>query len=255
MLGGQAAHMTGKPGSRPLAEFSREYAALEKRFCAQARSDRDIFLPGFAPSHPVEFLFVGMEPSLGTWARDDGDAVRQIKSGFRNFMYSLEDFSLHFSIRRFLCRESQSYHLTDISKGAMTTAKAQKNRADRYENWISLLQEEILLLTPSRIFSIGKNVSDTLKRHGLATELLLHYSRQAAGYRNQYVEGKELDFRRFANSINIRDIQQVVENVLLETNYPDPFAADVRKRIERAKLEDSLKKLLFGYKTIFERGA
>ena len=80
----------------------RGWKALERRFKKQAISDDCIYLPNSEPEVPVDHLFIAMEPSLGRWARGrtDVDRIRnahqKIGQGFRNFLYSFEDFLLHF---------------------------------------------------------------------------------------------------------------------------------------------------------------
>ena len=144
--------------------FIDEWNKLEARFKKQAEVDEDIFLPNLAPSAPVNHLFIAMEPSLGRWATGDNlDSIRQcandkIHAGFRNFMYSLEDFLLHYSIKHYLCPDDQTYHITDLSKGAMLVRKAKRNRDKRYDNWYGLLTEEINLVRKpnASIWAIGK---------------------------------------------------------------------------------------------------
>lgn len=81
-------------------DFLASYRDLEESFRRQAEEDGDVLLPNFRPESHVNFILVAMEPSF-SWAADIRDAHEQIQNGFRNFSYSLEDFVLHFSIRRF----------------------------------------------------------------------------------------------------------------------------------------------------------
>src|SRR5699024_7817782 len=104
--------------------------------------DGDVYLPNIEPVGPVQNILICMEPSLGRWASSGNEAINKVKSGFRNFLYSMEDFILHYCVRRFLCENNASYHVTDISKGAMLIEKANTHRNERYGRWFSLLQEE-----------------------------------------------------------------------------------------------------------------
>jgi hypothetical protein len=72
--------------------FRRRLRALESRFRALAERDRDVYLPNLMPTGPVDYVLIAMEPSLGRWARSPTDASVKIAAGFRNFMWSLEDF-------------------------------------------------------------------------------------------------------------------------------------------------------------------
>jgi hypothetical protein len=126
--------------------FHAAYRDLETRMKALAESDNDIFLPNPEPKGPAHFILICMEPSLGHWARSAEDAHAKVETGFRNFLSSLEDFILHFAASHYLCKPEESYHVTDISKGAMVVKRAAKERWERYDRWYPLLLEELQLL-------------------------------------------------------------------------------------------------------------
>jgi hypothetical protein len=130
--------------------FRTAYRELEERMRALAMADGDVYLPNLEPQSSVHYVLICMEPSLGRWARSADEASSKVKAGFRNFVSSIEDFILHFSIRRYLCGPEQRYHITDLSKGAMLVDRAGLARVQRYDRWYALLQEEIeLVAAPS----------------------------------------------------------------------------------------------------------
>src|SRR4051812_6720269 len=126
--------------------FRADYQDLEARMKALAEADGDVFLPNPEPLGPVEYVFVCMEPSLGRWARSPDEARARVEAGFRNFVFSIEDFILHFCIKHYLCEGTGRYHVTDLSKGAMPIKRASIARSDRYERWYELLVEEVDLV-------------------------------------------------------------------------------------------------------------
>jgi hypothetical protein len=97
--------------------FQAAYRELEQRMKSLAETDGDIYLPNAEPDGPVDYVVICMEPSLGRWARSPDHARARVKAGFRNFLSSLEDFILHYSVRHYLCGPGQRYHMTDLSKG------------------------------------------------------------------------------------------------------------------------------------------
>ena len=57
--------------------FEEAYSALEDDFRRRVEGDKHsgmkcIFLPNVEPTAPVDYVLVGMEPSLGRWARGKG---------------------------------------------------------------------------------------------------------------------------------------------------------------------------------------
>jgi hypothetical protein len=91
------------------ATFRTRYREIERQTRALAEADGDIFLPNPEPEGPADYVFIGMEPSLGRWARSADEARSKVAAGFRTFLYSIEDFILHFCIRRYLCEPPERY--------------------------------------------------------------------------------------------------------------------------------------------------
>ena len=125
----------------------------------------NVFLPNFRPKEPADHVLICMEPSLGRWAGTPEAGRQRIAEGFRNFTWSIEDFILHTAARRYLCGPSQTYHLTDLSKGAMTVARANVDRAARYARWYRLLKQEIEVVAKpaARFVAVGKVVQKELR--------------------------------------------------------------------------------------------
>ena len=98
----------------------------------------------------------------------------------------MEDFLLHFSIRLYLRRPGERYHVTDVSTGAMLGKSARLARTERYDRWHALLQDEIELVAPrAEVFAVGSDVAQHLERHGFPRPFsrLIHYSRLAGSAR------------------------------------------------------------------------
>jgi hypothetical protein len=114
-------------------------ARLKDRQLA-AQGFKAVYLPNFVPAQKAKYIFIAMEPSL-RWANCDEDTAKEmIRNGFLNFMYSGEDFCLHYSIANFL---GTPYYVTDTFKAAMECKDAADIREYVYPECIPLLKEEI----------------------------------------------------------------------------------------------------------------
>jgi len=237
-------------------EFSRAYRDLERRMKTLAESEGDVYLPNPEPRARVNFILICMEPSLGHWARSAEEARAKVASGFRNFLTDIEPMLLHFSARRFLCENGQRYHITDFSKGAMLVKNAGTVRADRYDKWYALLQEEIdLIAAPgARVIAVGKIVAEHLSRCGFPREVtpVIHYSPQAGRARTVRLEGHEDRFQEFANSISLKDVLAAAQEVLDESGVPPEIHKEALTRVARSQLSESRLKLVYCYKLAFE---
>jgi len=222
---------------------------------ARAEADGDIFLPNPAPSGPVDYALVCMEPSLGRWAATPELAYERIAAGFRNFIWSLEDFILHYCAGRYLCDEGQHYFVTDVSKGAMLVDRADKERTERYNRWHGLLTDELdLLLRPlGRVIAVGNAVAKHFRHHGLHNfSTIMHYSGQAAAGRNAAIVGREQEFEAYRNSVTLWDVVENGEQYMLAYGIPADIRSETVDRLAKADLTESRQKLMFVYKTAFE---
>ena len=198
------------------------YEDLERRFRAQVVRDREhvlervnqgsgVYLPGRQPKSQVDYIFVGMEPSF-RWADSIEQAEKKIEEGARNFARPgnkgepLALFML--SIERFLCKGGETYHLTDLSKGAMPGTVAALDRDRRYKEWYPLLLEEIEIVGKrgAPVIAIGRKVERFLKRSELKEKTdrslyaVQHYSLQASAYFKREAEMDPEGFEVFNKS-------------------------------------------------------
>jgi hypothetical protein len=204
--------------------FSEKYTALERKFRDRVAQDKEcfglesLFLPNIAPQDPVDFVLIGMEPSIGGEGASILDVARKkIKRGFKNFASSTEDFILHFCIKEYLCAGWGTYYLTDLSKGAMSVRAAKSEREKRYEKWHPLLLDELELVAGQKatpIIAIGNEVEGFLtekERPKLAGKNL-HYSAQAAGSRRKIPDAHPKCYAEFSPTVGWKDIGQTVNN-------------------------------------------
>ncbi|MGA9250092.1 MAG: hypothetical protein WBV87_17740 [Candidatus Acidiferrales bacterium] len=223
---------------------------------ALAEADGHIFLPNPEPEGPVDYIFICMEPSLGHWASSPEDARLKVDAGFRNFLFSTETSILHFCIRRYLCKPTQQYHITDLSKGAMHVKGAGRERRQGYDRWDPLLQEEINLVATSdaAIFTVGNDVSKNLKRLGFQRPVkpIIHYSGLNGRARKREIEPCKDAFEEFRGSVSIKDVAATAEAVFRKARVPTEMRDKELSRLSGSDLTDSRHMLIFSYKSAFE---
>ena len=237
--------------------FRTAYRGLEERMKKLAEDDGDVFLPNPEPLGAVQYVLICMEPSLGWWARGSADYARsRVEAGFRNFLFSIEDFILHFCVRHYLCQPAERYYVTDFSKGAMLVKDAGLARMRRYDRWYKLLQEEIdLCANPSAgIVAVGNDVAQNLKRRGFERPItrIIHYSGQAALARRAGIVGRQDSFEAFSGSVCLQDVVATANDVLKAAQVPSEIRDDTLSRLARSQLTTSRQQLIFNYKVAFE---
>jgi hypothetical protein len=237
--------------------FKKAYNVLEVRMGEFAKETDEIYVPNLVPPAPADYIFICMEPSLGEWAKNRNDAERKLKDGFRNFLDGFNTMILHYAIRKYLCKEDQLYHITDLSKGAMLVRKAGNNRTGRYEDWYPLLLDEMYLVATSkvRVFAVGAQVTQFLKRQNFPWNLtqLIHYSGTAVRHWEKVVREYEQDFKRFCHEVTQKDFFNYAKAVIESSQVPSAIGERAFRRLSRTNLTHSKLKLIFNYKLVFEK--
>lgn len=238
--------------------FKEQYKDLEDKFKERIKEDNghndmkipSYYLPNVEPKDKVDFVLVAMEPS-GT-AKENGQPHVP-----RNFMASYEDFLTQFCLRKYLCRDEQSCHVTDMAKGGMPTAQAKKTRNWRWPKWYPLLKQELELVAPSaRVIALGDTVSKFLKKqeenekfqHGLAGTIP-HFSRQASVARPIAPQLLPKQYDRFSKNVSIADIRGTAEDMMQGREF-DESRDSILQGIPK-DLSESGRQLLFTYKCLF----
>ena len=244
------------------ATFKRKYDRLEKKFCKKAKNERTIYLPNVCPDGPVDFLFVSMEPSLKKWAKTTEEGERLIKEGFRNNLFDIDNFILHYCIRHFLC-QGHSYYITDLSKGAMPVEVASKGRRNRYQSWFPLFKEEFDIVSnrSTKVIAIGNAPYNFLKKKKFESKIdsgnilkILHYSNQAANYRKVAIEHHKSKFNSWVDQPLMKDIITDAREVLEDGGIPLPMGQYILQKLvaHGGDLTESQIQLIFTYKMTFE---
>ncbi len=248
--------------------FDEAYAELELKFRAQVKEDKDEhgedseYVSNTGPVGPVDFVLIAMEPSIGI-PRGYLDSCTPPQG----FSWQTQDFILHYCIRNYLCKSGRTYHITDLSKGAMKPKDAKRDRIGRYKRWFPLLEKELNLVSKNgtKMVAIGNVVFNFLSSKELCNHVgkVMHPSPQANGHRKKKVESWNDDFPAFCKQIEIEKFTRTIDEVLRESHKDagldeDQMKALIQYRLEkhrhRAKLEgsESRKMLMFYYKKRFE---
>ena len=237
--------------------FSEQYAALECKFKEQVEKDNEdfgienCFLANVAPQGPVDYVLIAMEPSLPA-------NIANIK----NFAVSIEDFILHFCASKYLCKGTPTYHITDLSKGAMRVTDASSSpalRYERYKRWYPLLCEEIKLVARPNavVIAIGTPVERFLRKQQFPGQLagrILHYSWSASRYRPNMAKRHPEQFSEFKKTVEMSHMKTTIKRVMEGAELGPCEPEKTLKRLQSGSgLTKSRKQLMFTYKCQFEK--
>ncbi len=237
--------------------FRETYTKLECDFRDQVERDNkelgiaSSYVPNFLPPGPVDYVLIAMEPSTGV----PGKKIKSLPKIPRNFSWSVEDFILHYCVKKYLCQDGETYHLTDLAKGGMTIASAKKEPEEKYKRWYPLLKDELRLLNKpgrTRLIAVGNVVADFLEDKGLCerVEKILHYTRTAASHRNKAIQPWGEHYDDFSRTVNKDAFERSIREVLNDADMGEYISY----RPEGGKLyelTESRKKLMFCYKNRF----
>ncbi len=248
--------------------FNEAYQHLEACFKDLSEDDGSIYLPNHFPKRTVDFVLIGMEPSLSRWGgRSKAEATERMAEGFKEISWSERIFkyrpsagllALHFSIRAYLCKDRDSFLLTDISKGAMLSRDASKQRFARYNRWFGLLKEEIALVAPKgKRITVGKGVQNYISLRQpdfpIATPIVHYSALNVAGWKKEILD-KEGEFHRWAPTLTVQKIEQVLRQIMRDDGASQAIIEEqIGEVMQGIKLTDNIKRLIFGYKLKFEK--
>ncbi len=245
-------------------DFSKNYENLERAFKKQVEMDNVIlstcahYLPNVKPRRKVDFVLVAMEPTRGKKQPQVLEDCRHEDCKSMNFVNSIEDFILHFCIRKYLCKDDEcvTYHITDLAKGQMLPSKAREGRWDRWERWYALLYREIQLIAKPQapVISIGKEVERFLNAKRLPNHVgsIVHYSRRASKAHGKIPRKQPQTYRRFKKDVTACSLKAIVCKVLKDERR-DTCVKGLLNRLQLCRnFSESRKKLAFTYKVKFE---
>lgn len=233
------------------SEFALEaiYLLRNKGFAFPA-----VYLPNFMPENEVDYFFVAMEPSFGKWESVE-NAKHLISNGFRNFIFSKEDFLLHYSIKKYL---KANYHITDVSKTAMKVKDADQARKFMYNFWGEYLKLEIETLRSkeAKIIAIGGKSEDKLLKllPNQKINKIIHFSGAARGARSSFAENHKILFNEFKEEFDndhfVKFTDDFLNKKIENTNVKNFIKNHGLKKLESMNNIDL--QLLFSYKKEFE---
>jgi len=204
-----------------------------------------VFLPQPEICCKPKVLIIAMEPGMGSKEKIE----KLVKEGHKGFVHFVIDYCAH----KHICGGKFQYQLVDFCKGAMTIKDANKNRAKRYKNWLPLLKEEWELLGKPPIIAVGKGICNTINKMakqepGIGLKIdnyIIHYSKQAAGYRK-----KEYDYFKLKTCNTKAEMKKTIEKLLKLLGFKEPF---IQKTWGETINKDSNKKQLIAlYRHNFE---
>ena len=138
----------------------------------------------------------------------------------------------------------------------MPIGKAGVNRKERWRRWLPLLREELELVRKetTKLIAIGSGVRSFLESNDFCdVRMILHYSQQAARYRDKWIEWDEKALGRFKRQVSSADIIATAKSVTSQAEMKWDLTSPGLRRLESRDLSDSRKMLMFGYKCYFER--
>ena len=135
----------------------------------------------------------------------------------------------------------------------MLVKHAGVGRADRYDRWYALLEEEINLVAApgARLIAVGKSVADHLRRRKFPkpSHKVIH-SPLAGRARGARMQGLELEFHEFEASLSLEEVVATTRMVLDESGVPLRIRDEVLALVSRSQLSESQRRLVYCYNGI-----
>lgn len=230
-------------------KLNKLHENLTRSFKAQVDSDNQLFgiqsiyLPNPLFTTAPKYCLVAMEPSLGGMKPDL--FKNWVNRGFLNFLLSEGDFILHYCAYTFLCNNSFDYQITDISKGAMNTELANRQRNERYLNWIEILKQELKDFNDPKLIAIGSKSKEFLDKMDLLVQTsVMHYSQNNCGRFGKYYE--QHPKKSLTENLHTK-LKMFTEKILEQVNYDNEMKNNILDRVFNKELSDWKKGMVLHY--------
>ncbi len=238
---------------------AKEVEVLRQLQQSLGAEERVTYLPSLLPLKPVDYVIVSPEPSL-SWAKNKSltEIERLVSVGYRNFMYSWEDFILHHCLKKQL----RLYHLTSISKAAV--AQSREESGNSLQPWLPCFREELALVSrpQTRLIPLGQKAAELLQALDLpypVTEPLMHFARTASRWRARLPEQYPEEYAALAAQWQTLHLMRSADHTLMTSfqiearlfGTPIPYDL-IQNRLSylkdsKAGLSESRKQLMFTY--------
>ena len=242
--------------------FTERYAELEAKFRQQVVDDwqhgiGSLYWPVIPPKGPVDYVLISMEPSdrqkHGEPTVNDQKSVPPY-----NQAAGTENYLFNHCVREYLCQGNETYHLTDLAKGALSVKRAKINAEAKYERWYPLLEKELQLVWKpgkTRIIAVGRTPQSFLRDKRLCERLdrVLHYNPQGVGWAKRKSRQWEDEFEDFDRGIRGEEFEESVRALLKDVESPERIdeIVNVGGGGSRCKLTPGRRWLMFYYKNRF----
>jgi hypothetical protein len=236
-------------------KIKNRFRELEK--CFRERVDKDNEEFGIDSAYLLnpeicsepDFCLVCLEPSLGHGGIEN--MRKEVEKGFRNFLSSEQDFTLHYCAYKYLCNGQFRYQITDIAKGATDTKQATANRAARFLRWQPLLERELAELGNPETIAIGKTTERDLERLLLKARFCtFHYSWS----NSRWIKKRYSEIRgSIPEDLGVTEdqLRQLADDLMKSVRYSDEMRNRHLNRIFRKSLPAWKRALLVVYRSDF----
>ena len=171
--------------------FSERYEALQHQWRQRAKEHGHHYLKYLAPREPANFVLVGKMTSISERdaAGTEPGCYPAVAPPHFNLLLSLGDLILNYGAHEHLCKQDETYYLTDLGKCARPPKQAKgRKQDDEFNYWYPTFLEELKLVAKpdATVIPVGAATGNFLKlKKGESefcyrlTEPILHWSSAA----------------------------------------------------------------------------
>ena len=205
--------------------FGDQYGALQDKWRQLTIDHGHNYLPYLAPQGPVDFVLVGKIPSISEKAAAEVPAGEYPATSppHLNLLLSIGDLILHYSAHRYLCRDGESYYLTDLGKCALPPKRARgKIQQSEFGYWYPIFLTELDLVAKpnATVIPVGAATGNFLKGQSnfpyRLTKPILHWSRAAVVAAKMASSLFPQEWENFRTSTNWYDLHVGTKDIFLE---------------------------------------
>ena len=238
--------------------FCERYDALQHQWRQRAREHCHHYLKYLAPRGPVDFVLVGKMTSISEKDVDQTEpgCFPDVAPPHFNLLLSIGDLILNYGAHEHLCKQGETYYLTDLGKCARPPKQVKgRKQDDEFNYWYPMLLEELKLVAKpdATVIPVGAATGNFLKLKKSKSEFcyrlmdpILHWSSAANVAAKMASSLFPDEWKDFREDTSWEDLRKSVKDILTEAGLSQ-HPADIDRRY-RDRFREMQIHLMFTYK-------
>ena len=234
-------------------DFHQQYETLQAKWRQHAKNHKSHYLPYAPPRGKVDYVLVAEIPNVDVkkaeaenveWGDYPLDEFEPPKSLYG----SLNDLTLHYACRRYLCKAGETYYITDLGKAAIPASQVKSaDKRREFDFWYPKFLEELALVAKptGTIIPVGRTTYHFLSKKPntdfgdrILANPILHWSKQLVAAAKMASSFFPNEWEQFQESVGVKEVLKTTQAAYREAGLSRYFKSIKPRLLKEFKERD-----------------